>query len=100
MLAPRSIAAAFGVLAFSVSILSGLWSGNLTGVILSRSIWAMAVFVVIGLVIGLVAGVVVRENVDQREAREVASEELPIDDNEVSTDQNSSTETVSEPMGT
>ena len=64
---PRVVGAALGFLAFSTTIIAGLWIRNPASVILGRAIWAMLVFCVIGLLAGWAAQVVVREHVKQRE---------------------------------
>lgn len=67
-MAPRVIGAGLGLLAFSVSILFGLWARNPALVILERSLWAMVIFCAFGLAIGAAVNVVVREHVKSREA--------------------------------
>ena len=51
-MAPRGIAAALGLFAFSVTVFAGLWARNPTVVTLKRSLFAMVVFCVIGLLVG------------------------------------------------
>jgi putative effector of murein hydrolase LrgA (UPF0299 family) len=67
-MAPRAVGAALGFLAFATSVFAGLWVGHPIRLTLSRSIWAMFIFAIIGLLLGLSAQVVVRERLRQREA--------------------------------
>ena len=100
MLAPRSVAAALGLLAFSVSILAGLWVRNPVPVILSRAIWAMVVFFLIGLVTGLAARTVVREHIVGRERSLFRSAETQDQNKPTSKERKSSTQGDPKPMGT
>lgn len=101
MLAPRFTAAALGLLAFSVSVLGGLWARNPVEVILSRSIWAMLIFCVIGLVTGWAAQRVVREHLDKCELESMPVEEDDaIDGDEEASEQNTSIREEPSPMGT
>src|SRR3990172_5250749 len=100
MMAPRFIAAALGLLAFSVSILGGLWTGNPVGVILSRAVGAMALFTVIGLVIGWSVALVLREHAAQREAQLFGSDHPDQAQPDETKDRNTSTHGDPQPMGT
>lgn len=89
-----------GMLAFSVSIVVGLWAGNPVAVILSRAVWALCVFCVIGLLVGGVAQYVINDYGRRRYQQITASPE-----NEASAEPkeepiNSSTEAEGKPMGT
>ena len=64
----RYAGASLGLLAFSVSILAGLFVQNPVSVTLSRSIIALFVFCVIGLVLGSAAQVVVAEHEKNRKS--------------------------------
>lgn len=77
---PRALGAALGLLAFSTTIIAGLWVRNPVSVILARAIWAMLVFCVIGLVLGWVVQVVVREHIKRREESLFASQDQQTDD--------------------
>jgi hypothetical protein len=55
-----------GTLAFSVSILTGLWARNPVNLILSRAVWALCVFSVIGLLVGGAAQRVVNDYARRR----------------------------------
>lgn len=100
MLAPRSVAAALGLLAFSVTIFAGLWVHNPVIVTLSRAVTAMVIFVFIGLVTGWAAQTVVREHVREREAALFTSEETKSDEGIAIDQRKSSTGRDAEPMGT
>lgn len=58
-----------GLLAFSVTALSGLYVQNPVDVTLSRSVFALFLFYVLGLVLGGVADQVVAEYARDREAQ-------------------------------
>jgi hypothetical protein len=62
----RFTGATLGLLAFSVAILGGLWADNPTTVVLSRAIWSLVVFCVLGLALGAVAQAVVDEYARRR----------------------------------
>ncbi|NOS99299.1 MAG: hypothetical protein HOP29_01575 [Phycisphaerales bacterium] len=64
---PRATGAAFGLLAFSTTVLTGLWVRNPPVLILQRAVWAMLLFCLIGLCVGWAAHVVVREHAHRRE---------------------------------
>lgn len=89
-----------GMLAFSVSIVVGLSAGNPVGVILSRAVWALCVFCVIGLLVGGVAQYVINDY-GKRRYQEITTspeDEVPAEPKEEPI--NSSTEAESKPMGT
>ncbi len=100
MLAPRTVAAAFGLLAFSITILAGLWVRNPAVAILSRAIWAMVIFAVIGLATGWAARTVVREHIVRREKTLFSSAPSQSDDKESLDQQKTSTPPGPEPMRT
>ncbi|MFH0982167.1 MAG: hypothetical protein V2A79_11570 [Planctomycetota bacterium] len=62
----RFSGATLGLLAFSVAVLGGLWVGDPATVILSRAIWSLVVFCVLGLVLGTAAQAVVAEYARRR----------------------------------
>ncbi len=62
-----------GLLAFTITIIAGVYVGNPVMVTLSRSIWALLVFCCIGLVLGAAAGLVLREHEVSRK-REILQE--------------------------
>ena len=97
---PRAVGAALGFLAFSTTIIAGLWTRNPTSVVLARAIWAMLVFCVIGLLVGWAAQVVVREHLKRREEVLFPSEEPQPEQHEGHGEQIRSTEGDAEPMGT
>ncbi len=98
-MAPRVTGAALGLLAFSTTIIAGVWVDNPTTVTLSRALWAMATFCVIGVVIGWAARVVVREHVRRRERELFTPEELPQESSADTEKGIRSTETDAQPMG-
>jgi len=65
----RFTGAALGLLAFAVTALAGLYSGNPVSTTLSRSILALFCFCVIGLVVGAAAQAVVAEHQRNGELR-------------------------------
>ena len=50
----RLCGASLGLFAFAIAILQGLLAGNPTPVILSRALWALFSFCIIGLIVGWV----------------------------------------------
>lgn len=56
-----------GLLAFSVAAVLGLVAGNPPMTIVTRSIWALVVFCVLGLVVGAAAQAVVNDFVGKQE---------------------------------
>ena len=67
-MASRVIGSSMGLLAFSTSVLAGLYAGNPPALILSRALWAMVLFFFMGLVVGWVVQTVVREHARLKEA--------------------------------
>ncbi|NOX59742.1 MAG: hypothetical protein GXP29_12925 [Planctomycetes bacterium] len=61
MMVARYTGAALGLFAFGLATLSGLIVGNPAEVILSRALWALVVFCVIGLTVGAAAQMVIGE---------------------------------------
>ena len=57
----RRVMATMGLLAFSITILGGVVSGSSVEFILSRALWAMLGFCLLGLAVGWAAERVVRE---------------------------------------
>ena len=97
-----------GMLAFAVSVLAGLWVGNPVTIILSRAVWALVLFFLIGLALGAVAQYVIDDYARRRyqevipeaeEATDSATEPVaePGDD---PTQADRSTEVRPNPMGT
>lgn len=97
---PRAGGAALGLLAFSTAIIAGLWVRNPVSLILSRAIWAMFVFFVIGLLLGWAAQVVVREHIKDREELLFGSEDQQTDQSVPMEERIKSTEGDVKPMGT
>lgn len=62
----RYCGAMLGLMAFGLATLTGLAVGNSPELILSRALWSLAVFCVIGLAIGAAAQAVVNEYETQR----------------------------------
>ncbi|MBN1490654.1 MAG: hypothetical protein JXA69_12115 [Phycisphaerae bacterium] len=62
----RCCGACFGLLAFAVTILAGLYAGNPVTTTLSRSLWAMVAFLCLGSFLGYVALRVVDEHAVRR----------------------------------
>ncbi len=100
MMAPRSSAAALGLLAFSVSVLAGLWARNPVAAILARAIWAMIVFAFIGLLAGWAVSIVLAEHAAEKEKALRTSEDSPAEADPAPDQQKSYTEDSAEPMGT
>jgi hypothetical protein len=65
---PRFAGASLGLLAFSITIAAGLWVGNPVEVILSRSIFALFAFCLIGFLLGGAAQLVIAEFEKDRES--------------------------------
>ena len=63
----RVLGASLGLLAFTITIIAGLWVQNPVTVTLSRSILALFLFCVIGLVLGGAAQLVINEHERKRE---------------------------------
>ncbi len=57
----RVSGACFGLFAFAVTIFAGLWVGNPAATTLSRGLWAMVAFFLLGSVLGYVGQRVVDE---------------------------------------
>ena len=76
----RYAGASLGLLAFAVSTVAGLLAQNSVGVILSRSIFALFVFCIIGLVLGGVARMIIAEH-ETKQALEIRKryEEADVD---------------------
>jgi 4-hydroxybenzoate polyprenyltransferase len=93
-----------GMLAFAVTVLAGLWVGNPFTVTLSRAIWALCVFCVIGLAVGWAAQYVIDDYARRRYDEVVKKPDAEPSPEEVvevaSSVENNSTEVQSEPMGT
>lgn len=100
MTSPRTIAAVLGLLGFCVCILGGLWAGNPPTLVISRALWAMFIFFIIGLVTGFAARIVVREYVADRETALRRSEESTEENEEPVLTEKSLSEADPEPMGT
>ena len=64
----RFTAAGFGLFAFAVAVLAGVWVNNPFTVVLSRGLLALIVFFLIGLALGAAADAVVAEHSRTREA--------------------------------
>lgn len=62
----RYCGAMLGLMAFGLATLTGLLAGNSPELILSRALWSLAVFCVIGLALGAAAQAVVNEYEAQR----------------------------------
>jgi hypothetical protein len=63
----RVVGASLGLLAFTVTIVAGLYVQNPATVTLSRGVLALFVFCVLGLVLGGAAQIVINEHRDKRE---------------------------------
>ena len=66
----RYLGAVLGLLAFSLASFAGLAVGNPAQTVLSRALWSLMVFCVIGLAIGMAAQVVINEY-EARKAKEL-----------------------------
>ena len=69
----RLCGASLGLFAFAIAILQGLLAGNPTPVVLSRALWALLAFSIIGLIVGWVSYRVLDEHTSQLN-REMFSE--------------------------
>ena len=63
----RYTGACLGLLAFAVAIVTGLSVNNPPMLVLSRAVWALVVFCVIGLLLGTIAQAVLSEHRRRRE---------------------------------
>ena len=77
----RVLGASLGLLAFTITIIAGLWVQNPVTVTLSRSILALFLFCVIGLVLGGAAQLIINEHERERE-KEIRTRyhEEPVED--------------------
>ncbi|MCP4593142.1 MAG: hypothetical protein GY842_20595 [bacterium] len=57
----RYSGATLGLLAFSIAVLGGLWTGNSVTETLTRAIWSLVIFCALGLAVGTAAQAVVAE---------------------------------------
>jgi hypothetical protein len=62
----RFAGASLGLLAFGVATLMGLVAGNPTQVVLSRALWSLVVFCMLGLAIGSIAQAVIDEYTNRK----------------------------------
>ncbi len=62
----RFSGAVLGLLAFGVATVAGLIAGNSPVTVLSRALWALVLFCVIGLVVGTAAQTVVNEYITRK----------------------------------
>jgi uncharacterized protein (DUF58 family) len=65
----RLAGSSLALLAFAVSISAGLIAGNAVTVVLSRSLLALFIFLLIGLILGAIAQRVVDDHREQRQAQ-------------------------------
>jgi hypothetical protein len=97
----RYTGAILGLLAFSASIIAGLVARNPASVILSRAVFALVLFCIIGLVVGGAAQFVI-DDYARRRYKELLPE--PSDEDAAPTEEgestNSSTQADGQPMGT
>ena len=63
----RYTGACLGLFAFSVAVIAGMWVHNPPMVVLSRAVWALFLFCMLGLFLGKVAQVIVDEHYRRRE---------------------------------
>ena len=99
-MAPRSIGATLGLLAFTTAIAGGLWAHNPVSITLMRALSAMFLFCVIGAVMGAAAQLVVREHAIDREKAALARESDDTRETPASRELNSSIAGDAKPMGT
>ena len=85
-----------GLLAFGIATMAGLAVGNPPEVILSRSLWALVIFCVIGMVVGAAVQAVVNEYI----ARQTKTIFPPDNNAPDSAQEDKSTSGGAEPMGT
>ncbi len=65
----RIAGALLGLLAFSITVFAGLWVNNPIATTLSRALWALCLFCVIGLVLGTAAQASVNEQMRVRRGK-------------------------------
>ena len=93
VMVPRFTGAGLGLLAFTISTITGLFARNPVSVVLSRSILALFIFCLIGMVLGTVAQMVVSEY--EQQAEEAIRKQYP---KHPSVDQVSSASGEGEPL--
>ena len=71
----RYLGACLGLLAFAIVVIAGIAIGNPPMLTLSRAVWALAVFCLLGLLVGACAQAIVNEHNRQREQIEIPSVE-------------------------
>jgi membrane protein YqaA with SNARE-associated domain len=94
----RYTAAILGLLAFAVSAIVGLVIQNPADVTLSRAIWALLVFCIIGLVVGGAAQYVINDYAERRLAESSPEVQEPSPSADSPEPAGSSTDTAGEPM--
>ena len=99
-MAPRSVGAALGLLAFGTTIVAGLWVHNPVTLTLTRALSAMLLFFVIGMVMGTAAQLVVREHAAGREKAAFSTEPADVNEPVVTEELNTSIASDAKPMGT
>ena len=62
----RRAGACLGLLAFCLTIVRGMGAGNPPEVILTRALWAMIIFFLLGLVLGLAGHLAINEHTANR----------------------------------
>lgn len=69
----RYTGACLGLLAFAIAVVAGLSVKNPPTLVLSRAVWALAVFCIIGLLLGIIAQAVLSEHRRRREEAVLAA---------------------------
>ena len=69
----RYTGACLGLLAFAIAVVAGLSVKNPPTLVLSRAVWALVVFCVIGLLLGTIAQAVLTEHRRRREEAVLAT---------------------------
>ncbi|MCH7720646.1 MAG: hypothetical protein IH988_06600 [Planctomycetes bacterium] len=65
----RVAGALLGLLAFSITVFTGLWVNNPIDTTLSRALWALCIFCGIGLVLGTAAQASINEQIRARRSQ-------------------------------
>lgn len=61
----RMVSGSLGLLAFSASILAGVWADNDLMTILTRAWWVLILFLLFGAIVGWIAQTVINEHLRQ-----------------------------------
>ncbi len=76
----RVAGAVLGLLAFSITVFSGLWVHNPIETTLSRALWALCIFCAIGLILGTAAQASINEQIRTRRSERLDEAASPEED--------------------